>query len=519
MKKSVLSVILTLLTFGIFAQQIGDLHPCGTPSYRSKWLKEYQANPAVYETKDDEILYVPLTIHLLGWDNGTGYFSVPRLLDALCTLNEDFIEADMQFYIQGDFNYIANTAWNVHATVQEGAEMMFANNVENTINCYIVADPAGNCGYNLPYAGMAVAKSCADPADHTWAHEMGHQLALPHPFIGWEGGHSYDGQAISNFSEPAPDTVYIDYTYFQSYYVPIDTLIIDTLLTERLDGSNCTEAADGFCDTAPDYLAYRWNCNSEAESNVIQRDPNDETFRSDGTLIMSYANDACSYRFSPDQIAAMRANVIDEKPELIAENQMPGEEIGEVVLSYPVDSVGVGSSGGVLFDWEDTPGATGYVITVDAVLGSTGVTIKRLESDVSEVFMPDDLIMGQTYRWTVRAYSGHYFCNEYYAEGLFYGQTILNTEEFIGLTKLTVQPNILTQGTSQLTVNAEILTDRNLSWTLTDLAGRTTGTGVLVTNGADSFSQRIEVENLLPGVYFFGISDGTAAAYRRIVVY
>ena len=75
---------------------------------------------------------------------------------------------------------------------------------------------------------------------------------------------------------------------------------------ERVDGVNCDIAGDGFCDTPADYLNYRWNCNNQGLSNVTQTDPLGEKLKSDGSLIMSYSSDVCSYRFSEEQIAAMQ---------------------------------------------------------------------------------------------------------------------------------------------------------------------------------------------------------------------
>ena len=275
-----LGILLFVFKVG-FAQN--PLGPCGTAPEKSAWLQKYQAAPAAYQKNLDTIIYVPLTIHLLGTDEGLGFFNYRNLMEAFCTLNEDYESANIQFYMEGEVHYIQNTAWFEHETLLEGGQMMFANNVEHTLNCYFVADPAGNCGYALPYAGLAVAKSCANPNDHTWSHEVGHALSLPHPFLGWEGGVSYDDSVPPNFNAPAPLTVTYDYTFFQDTLI-LDTLIIDTAYVEFVDGSNCGIAADGFCDTSPDYLANRWFCDGNMESATQQKDPSGATSKPDGTM-------------------------------------------------------------------------------------------------------------------------------------------------------------------------------------------------------------------------------------------
>lgn len=509
-----LCTLFSLVFVSLNAQSQQDLLPCGSPSFKSKWLTEYQLDPSGYDTKDDEILRVPLTIHLLGTDAGTGYFSVNSLLDALCTLNNDFAETEIEFYIEGDINYIANSAWNAHESVLDGADMMFANNVENTINCYFVSDPAGNCGYNLPYAGMAMAKSCAAPADHTWAHEMGHGLSLPHPFLGWEGGHGYDGSAVTNWSEPAPDTVLYDYTFFQDVLYT-DTLIVDTAVVERVDGSNCTFAADGFCDTAPDYIAYRWNCNSDDVSAATLHDPNDETFQVDGTLIMSYANDGCSYRFSAEQSAAMRANLVDEKPEVLT-NQDPGPVLGTLELLSPVNEELQHYQNAVL-DWADAENALGYTVQLEIFLGNSSVTLKRFETTESQIQLEDDLVIGSNYRWTVRTYNNYYFCeDEYSAQGLFTAAEISSTTNLAGLSGFSVFPNVQAAGAVEIRVRAELNEVQNLRWTLTDITGKTVTAGMY--ENAQSLQTRTRLGELHAGVYFFSLANETGKAVKKIVV-
>ena len=114
---------------------------------------------------------------------------------------------------------------------------------------------------------------------------MGHNLSIQHPFLGWEGN-TFD------YSLPTPTEVYYDYTYFQDTLI-LDTLIIDTAFVELMDGSNCTFAADGFCDTPPDYLSNRWQCKPDSQSIILQKDPNGVDFYSDGINFMSYAFNVC----------------------------------------------------------------------------------------------------------------------------------------------------------------------------------------------------------------------------------
>jgi len=82
--------------------------------------------------------------------------------------------------MEDGFRYLSRSEMYNHASTTDAAFQMFDLNIPNTINCYIVDFAAENCGYNLPYAGVVLDKDCLFPDDHTWAHEIGHNLSLPH---------------------------------------------------------------------------------------------------------------------------------------------------------------------------------------------------------------------------------------------------------------------------------------------------------------------------------------------------
>ncbi|MEM9848213.1 MAG: zinc-dependent metalloprotease [Bacteroidota bacterium] len=487
-------------------------NPCGTIATRSKWLKSYQQHPERFAKDNGNTIYVPMTIHLLGSDEGRGYFSTNSFLDAFCRLQLDFEEANIRFYVAGEFNYINNSRWNNHEDIPTGIEMMFSNNVENTLNVYFVSDPAGNCGYNLPYAGIANSKSCSGPNDHTWAHEVGHALTLPHPFLGWEGGVSYDGSVEHSYNNPAPREVYYDYTLFQQELVTADTIIIDTALVELMDGTNCYEAADGFCDTAPDYLSSRWNCNASTESNTTQTDPNGETFKSDASLIMSYANDNCASRFTPEQIAAMRTFLVDQRSNWLYD-QSPAPELGteEIVAEIPLDD-GQAPTQGTYFEWNPVENATHYVFqlsrlatfpfkTVDTVLTTNSLTLL------------EDLQSDKTYYWRVRPFNNYSACNTFSTTFSFEANAVTNTQQVLALADLNVFPNLLSEG-SNLQINAS-KAFQQVQFKLYDLQARLLETATLdIAAGNQSLPFQLRAK----GVYFLEIQAETMVRTVRLVV-
>jgi len=433
------SIILLFFVIRVFGQ---SLQPCGTPAYKDPWLKTYQQRSpeAQVRSNQDSILYLPMTVHSIGEDDGDGHFGTVKILDAFCILNEDFRASNIQFYLADDIQLTNNTAIYEHDSFHLTGLFMLENDIPNTLNTYILKDPAGNCGYNLPWASMTVAKACAGKNNHTWAHEVGHHFTIQHPFLGWEGGISHDGSIAPDYNEPAPDFVVYNYTIFKDQPF-IDTLIIDTAFVEKMDGSNCHIAADGFCDTAPDYLTGRWECRGE-ESRTTQTDPNGVSFKSDASLIMSNSQDECKTRFTPQQIAAMRAYIQEERQDLFM-NPSPLElavEDTPILLSptggedIPVEAVEL--------TWEAVTNATRYIVEISRLRSFPEGLTDTYETDESRLLV-DDLVTERNYFWRVRPYNFFHTCTAFSEEAAFeVVESVTSVAAIDGLESMRVQPTI-----------------------------------------------------------------------------
>ena len=442
-------ISLIMLSFGFYALSMAQssLNPCGTFDHRSEWLQNFQRNKGLIDTRGGEKIYVPLSVFVVSKDDGSGEIDAAELVGSLCTLNEDFEDSNIEFYLQGGFKYLSQSEMYNHDNTTDAALQMFDLNVPNTINCYIVGTAAGNCGYNLPYAGVVLDINCTGSEDHTWAHEIGHNLSLPHPFLGWEGGYGYDGPSVESFSQPAPETVLYNYTLFKDSLL-LDTLIIDTAYVEKVDGSNCEFAADGFCDTPPDYLAYRWSCNlSTGQSTGNMIDPNGESFKSDATLIMSYANDECAARFSPEQSEAMRANLLDIKSDYLS-NQVPAALIEDftVTYTYPVDGESVAFDY-IDMSWEPVENATHYLVQIYLNEGLTSALWKDIVTDPMAIGEIPEIYAERDVYWTVSPFSNYEFCTSPDNPQKFYISNVSSTGE-ASIRNWNVVPSIVTRGNS-----------------------------------------------------------------------
>ncbi len=506
---STFGIIELILVLGFNLPVIQAQHDCGTHSYRSDWLKKYQAQPQAFETRSNVTLYVPISIHFVGNDDGSAFYGETQLQKALCTLNEDFIDAEIQFYIEGPIHYINSSKWNEHENVVQGAEMMFANNIENTLNNYIVSNPAGNCGYNLPYAGIALSQNCMDPSDHTWAHEIGHALSLPHPFLGWEGGIGHDGTIPHSYDDPAPEYVLYDYTFFKDTLI-LDTMIIDTAIVELLDGSNCAIAADGFCDTKADYLRSRWPCDtSTGLSNTEQTDPTGAKFYSDATLIMSYANDICASRFSEEQIGAMKANLIDEKSELLENQDSPGFLTNQgSVPEYPLDDQSVYYRE-IELDWSSAENATHYLVQVNLASGGFLTILDTIVSDDAVVLPVLDI--DEQYYWRVMPFGHTEFCGDWSLEGSFVTSDVSHSGD-LSSRSIEIFPN-----PSSNIININLDDKVNLSSVkLYSL----TGAEVDIIPSLNNSSLTIDVSAYDDGMYFLELVDeyGVHTSHRVLIM-
>lgn len=509
-----LNILLALLFLCSFSfAQTSTINPCGTKDGRSVWLKKYQSNPEIYDTKSDTVLYIPMTIHLVGNDQGSGYFPIDNLLEAFCTLNNDMAPSNIQFYMEGAIRYIANSAYNNHESVLDGAEMMFEYNVENTLNTYFVADPAGNCGYNLPYAGIAMRKSCSSPNDHTWAHEVGHAFTLPHPFLGWEGGVSHDNSINHNFADPAPTEVYYDYTYFLDTLI-IDTMIIDTAIVELVDGSNCYEASDGFCDTNPDYIAARWNCNGNSVSSITQHDPTGASFVSDGTLIMSYADDACSNRFSDEQIAAMRANILDVKQALLY-NQTPLDQVSSepAVLIYPDDEVVQYDA--VEFIWDSVANATHYILEVSR-LATFPSALTEVVTTAENTVSLDNLVNEKTYYWRVKAFNNYSFCGQFSPQLSFETGEVSSANTIEGIEAVSIYPTLIKSGNA-ITIELNSTQSQLLKAELYNSTGQFIQRWSM--NIQSGYNQNSFIINNVPsGIYMLHLNSAKGYISKKVII-
>jgi Secretion system C-terminal sorting domain len=521
--KALFTIICLLCWANLYAQShqhSGWLLPCGTDAQKSEFLSEYQRNPSLFTNgqRNPNTTYLPLTLHLVGRTDSSTVVALQSVLSSFCRLNADYVTANIQFFIEFPIRYHYNDSMYSHDSVTYGGQYMLRNNVQNTINVYFVSSPAGNCGYNLPYAGIAMNNGCL--GGHTFAHEMGHCLSLPHTFLGWEGGVSWNNSITPNFNAPAPRRVTYNYTNFKDT-VWTDTLIIDTTETEMVartgTTANCATAADGFCDTEADYLAYRWTCNNNNLSNVRQLDADSTPFFSHGEYIMSYADDNCQSIFSQAQQSAMQAFITTRRQSYLY-NQTPNNDSINTVPTalYPTNLTTPQTN--INFNWSSVPYATHYLLEIYREPYATNTMIKTvLVADTNYTYQgvlsPRPAIF--PYAWRVQPINQGYTCTNFNQPTNFNTIIPAGIEQSILTTSFKIYPN---PSQNSVSVNIEIESNQQTGGFIkiySAIGQLITTQYTEITVGINMFS--LPHQNLPQGVYFIEWATAQQSTVQKFI--
>lgn len=513
MKKIILGLSILFGSSPLLAQDANA--PCGTgpaPKASLEYISMLHENGIFDQFEVETVqntIFVPLKIHIVGTNTGQGYYSLANLMTNICELNQKFNSHGLQFFIRGDINYIDNTSiYNLPSFAAAGA----ANtqyNVARVVNVYFAnLSAVGACGFaNYPNTGeptqtvrqgaIWLAPSCSGPGNSTFAHEMGHFLSLPHPF----------DETSDDPASPTSERV----TRNPNEVAP------------RFS-ANCTTAGDRFCDTPADFRPNRWNCPG-VNSTVV--DFNGDLFQPDGTLYMSYANDGCQNKFSPQQVASMRSTLSTTQSQTgqningprmyLLIPPMPAYDTitGNTTVLEPSNNSTGHPANWVFFRWRSVPGANMYVLrirrnftTVDEMLLSS--------ADTSFLYTKNTLTAGIQYRVSILPLNHKVTCSPYSAESNFtvttgYG---VNVAE-VSAENFQVYPSLL-QSYAPIKIQTASESNENLIFQLKDLQGRLVSQGQVESQGNGSYE--IPVHTTANGTYFLQLQHGHKTHNQKIVI-
>lgn len=383
--KNLFILLAAIISFPLVSNAQGHEHGswCGT-EISQEWMEAFYQRDKSHLNNNKlgnyPAVYIPIVYHIVGENDGTGYFELNELFRAHCELQSLYNDADVFFYIK-DIEYINNSN---NYDGNQTSSLFFGYNDLNACNVYFVSQMSGVCGYSyVPEnwdgsgwsgpnrGGIMLAMNCMEPGNTTYRHEMGHYLNLPHTFYGWEG-ESAPGAGVN-----APNS-------------------INGSAVERADQSNCYFSGDGFCDTPPDYLSDRWTCTFAR----TYRDPLGTLFTLDEKNFMSYSGDGCASYLKDEQLAEVNAAPANHRPYLLNDPVPAIQAIPAITGLSPTNNTRNLNSTEIILSWDATPNADYYQVQATR-FNFNNPTFDEVVQDT--FFVISNAAIGDTYEWRVKA--------------------------------------------------------------------------------------------------------------------
>lgn len=307
------------------------------------------------------ILYIPLTIHFVRHTNGSysKNNSLEPLYHSLLSLNRVFSGAHIQFYINGNIDYVNNDAYLY--PVRDGAkhmELLTNYNNANTANIWILDGWSGSP--QIAGLGGPSGVELADLSEGTVIHEFGHFFTLIHTF---------------------------------DFETGIE-------MVKRV-GGNCSTAGDQICDTEADpsdlkasqligeVLSHE-RCVVTSNTRDLTNDPYTPPFDN----FMSYYDNKCGFKFTPQQYERMVAS-IPLYHSSYTDMQVAG------LSGAPASLKITANQGYDEISWSNSSGSLGTIVEYSTDGGTSWTVMNGVKAAVTKSLL-SDVRTGNTYLFRAR---------------------------------------------------------------------------------------------------------------------
>jgi hypothetical protein len=295
--------------------------PCGhkTTNEDQEFLRTISNKISLKRIEATPITYFPIQAFIVQTSGGVVANSPLQILKGITTLNENFLPAQIQFYLTGPIKFIVSDRFFDFKESQEDS-LCKTNDNPNAINIYYVNSilygdgrtVAGYAYYPSSSKQRVLMQGTAANSIKTLTHELGHYFSLAHTF------QDSDNEVVAKRE-----------------------------LVTRGTGKNCNTTADFICDTPADPYPVEKGEVTNCVYSAISYDANGDLFSPDILNIMSnYFYFACgTYHFTPTQYDFIRSTAtIPNRTKL----NTPAQNV-----PAPSNLVATNIEGGVNLKWQD----------------------------------------------------------------------------------------------------------------------------------------------------------------------
>lgn len=497
-----LALFLMLITASTMSAQLRG--HCGMTHEQEQMLPRYSRVQiaqwkAQFAERNAEI-NIPVTFHLVADVNGDGRIKRRAVLKTMHRMNEEYAPYGIQFYLKnGGFNEINNDAIFDSPGADFNINQIISHKEGSSVDIFICnnADSGSGLGttlgYYLPGADyVVIRKKEFQDSSGTITHEVGHYFSLMHPHSGWR--EPYDRAAHG-------DTVPFTNT-------PSGALI------ELMDGSNCSFAADGLCDTPPDYLLGFGTNTCVGDLGVY--DPNGDRLVSNAKLSMGYFNSCPRYVFSPEQIVKFKMNYSSSIRDFLRSDDTPNATpiTGDFEFVSPAMSQQLFEEyNAVELSWQGVENAEKYLVEIQKIGDANS-----LEYIVEDPAMfVTDLEPDATYFVLVKPFNDGYMGYPTQSTAIKTGSDVSSTSQLDFVNHISVFPNPVFAG-ANINISLDIDYSGAALVEIKDISGKVVlSENRTITQGAQTITLS-NVQYVASGVYMLTIDTAKGVINKKVII-